>query len=626
MTMIRDVRRWLGDPVHVLVLGGVGVLAALVVLYVQVNVVNVPFFDEWHTSAEIAVDTARGELNLADFFGQWNEHRPMLLYFIVMLNTWLTDWNVAVQSYAHVVVGLVLVIVAARLATSHIDLPARRRTVLLCILIPIAVLVLALRMRQIWLWGMQIIWTLGFIFFLGGLLTLRRSPVGWRGVIAAVLGAAGFTYTLAYGLLSWGIYPVVMWVMGYRDWRHYALYFAGMALVVGQFLIGYNTGEVGVNIEVGRGVGLATNPINVVYFATMMLGSPLVPFSRHFANFATLMGALGIVFFAFNALWVWRRDRSLKNVIIPAALAGFAIASGLIIGLGRAQDFPDPFIHYPLVDRYTQPASMLWLAVLIVVMLNVYHAVQRGRLRWLPRLTLVGGMFALGCVINANRMTPISNPWVLPAGEECVRNFPVDRDFGCLFGLFIPYPDFDYLERLPTMNDLSALRLTTWSDPAIPVPYSDVLELHNLPFTIVRQDGEAPNFAYRTIINQWRGPMLAMDATAQIEFALTLPDTPAPLTFKSAAYLNLQGLPVQGPFDGVIYRVAVITTDGSLTRLYEQLYDPNTTREIVAITADLSAYRGQAVTLIIQVGGREIATDNRALWLDPRIETGVLAP
>lgn len=615
------------DLIHVVLFGVVAILSALVVHYVSVNVVNVPFYDEWHHFAEIAVDTARGDLHVEAFFRQWNEHRPLVLYLYVMIMTWLTDWNIPVMAYLHVVIGVLMVFIAALLISGQGQTRADRSRLFIWTLIPVAALVLSLRMRQIWLWGMQIKWTTGFVCLLLGLLVVQRAPVGWRGVIGAIVGAVGFTYTLAYGLLAWGIFPIVLWFRGYRNWRQYALFFAVMALVCVQYFSGYDTGEIGVS-DAGRGIGVVTNPLYVTWFAVEMIGSPFVPLDEVYAIPSLIIGVVGLALFTVSAFIQWRRDRSLRHVSIWAGLAGFSLASGLIIGLGRAHDFPEPYIQYPLVDRYTQPATMIWLALIGSGAANLAAALRPApssarRDRVLVRSSIGVLALLMGAYAYTAHITPHNLPFVLPAGAACVRAYPVERDLGCMTGLFIPYPDFDYLERVPTLNDLSALRLTTWSDPTIPVPYSDIIELHDQPFTIDRQDGTAPDWGVRDIDTGWGGVTLAMQATSQITVPLTLPVTTAPLTFKSVGYLDLDPDPATVG-DGVTFRVAVVTADGGLNRLFEQRYDPLAQTNTMPISADLSPYQGQTIDLIIQVGGGTITSDNDAIWLDPRIEVGVL--
>lgn len=621
---MKTLRAWFSDPTALLVTGVTAILCGLVFHYVIVNRVDAPFYDEWHNFAEIAIAIERGQFNPAELFRQWNEHRPLVLAAIVAVNTVLTGWDIGAQMIAHAVVGVVLVIVAALLVAAHGDTPAQRRRLLLWALIPVALLVLALRMRQIWIWGMQIKWTFGFVCFVGGLLILRRSAPGGKAALAAALCATGFTYTLAYGVLAWGLFPAVMIVSGWRNWRHYAPFILIGAIVLAQFLIGYQFGDVGVNDAAGRGVGLARDPIAVIWFAVMMLGSPLAPFAIPYTGLATSMGIAGLIAFTVNAAILWRRDRSLQRVVIPAALAAFGIGSSLIVALGRAHDFPDPHIHYPLVDRYTQPASMLWLGLLIAVLLNAADALARSaRGDRLLRGNLAAGVLFLGCIVFTNRMSGANQPWVTPPIERCIQTFPVERNFACMLSVFIPYPNFDYLERLPVINDLSALRLTTWRDPAVTVPYSDVIELHDQAFTIARQADEPPSFAFRRVDN-WAGATLLLPATSQIEFTLTLPDTLAPLTFRSAAILDLSALPSAAPdLDGVMFRVAVRTPDNVITVLTEIPYDPLTTTGAIPLTADLSAYRGQTIALIVQTGGGVNPADDRAVWLDPRLEVGL---
>lgn len=615
------------DLIHVVVFGMVAILSALVVHYVSVNVVNVPFYDEWHNFAETAVATARGDLRLDLFFRQWNEHRPLVLYLYVVVMTWLTDWNITVMAYLHVVIGVFMVFAAALLISGQGRARADRSRLFIWTLIPVAALVLSLRMRQIWLWGMQIKWTTGFVCLLIGLLVVQRAPVGWRGVIGAVVGAVGFTYTLAYGLLAWGIFPVVLWCRGYRNWRHYALFFVVMALVCVQYFSGYDTGEIGVS-DAGRGMGVVSNPLHVAWFAVEMIGSPFVPLDEQYAIPGLVIGAFGLALFSISAVIQWRRERSLRHVSIWAALAGFSLASGLIIGLGRAHDFPEPYPHYPLVDRYTQPATMIWLALIGSGASNLAAALRPApsparRDRALVQCSVGVLALLMGAYAYTAHITPHNLPFVLPPGAACVRAYPVERNLGCMTGLFIPYPDFDYLERVPTLNDLSALRLTAWSDPAIPVPYSDIIELHDQPFTVDRQDGTAPEWGVQEIDTGWGGVTLSMEATSQITVALTLPATAAPLTFKSAGYLDLTDNGADAG-DGVTFRVAVVAADGSLNRLFEQRYDPLTRSDTLPISADLSPYQGQTIDLIIQVGGGTITSDNDAIWLDPRIEVGVL--
>src|SRR5436190_13139384 len=176
--------------------------------------VNVPTLDDW-AMAPLIVKAHRHELQFADIFRQQQEARTVLPNLIFVL-TAQSEWNVRDQ--------MALSLVACWLTAAGFFVLLRRAGLnLIALAICFWLMVLTLFSPapfELWLFAS------GFPSFLPLLfLVLALAAIGagistsWKFAICAILAAAS-TFTLAHGLLAWGLtFPVLLISQRLPRWK-----------------------------------------------------------------------------------------------------------------------------------------------------------------------------------------------------------------------------------------------------------------------------------------------------------------------------------------------------------------------------------------------------------------------
>lgn len=618
-------RRWVSklQLADVIVAGACALTVLLLLHYITINRGNLPYLDEWYDITDIAVLAARGELTFEALTSQWNEHRPLITNLITAGLAIVTRYDITVQMYLHV--GFALLLYGSILGLIHSEIADRRarRSVMLWTALPIALLIFAVTKRQVWLWPYLIVWTQGLATFTFGLWLVRRLPVGWLGVIAVIAASILTTYSLIYGFAAWVLLSAALWLRGYRRLAYYIPIGIAFALVAFQFFSGFDWGNLGFNEE-GHGSGIVTDPVRITYFILANLGNPFFPFSVEsaptFIALAAIAGAIGIALFAVNVYYVWEHTPHRPALWTWGIFTIFAAICVGVIALGRAEQiYERP--HYPLAERYSQPASLLWMILLVIGGLAVHHILRtpgtRSRLAAaLLRVNVIALAVGIGLYCFAVTQTAVYNPYITPALLNCAIAFPESRDVGC-FPLIGRLPIEDRIARI---NDMTELRLAIWRDN--PPPYDRVIPLAEQTFTLQQSAPEPPSMQVQTIGRTFASMALIMPGTSQISYRLDLPDAEG-IRFRSVVLLDLDDVPLTDALDGVTFRIAASREGAEPEVLYDQPYLPGPEFDALVIDLPLDAYRSQTIDLILTVDGGELTDDNRALWIDPRLETGI---
>ncbi|MCS7069998.1 MAG: hypothetical protein NZM00_00715, partial [Anaerolinea sp.] len=276
--------RWLLDPFHALVAASIVAIISLTIHFVALNGVNVPYLDEWLDSAEIAIATARGQLQPYHLFLQNNEHRQLFTNIISAVLTPLSRWDIRIQ-----MILTILAVIVSFILLLDIQRHKSRRAALL-IAIPVALLLFSVRQRQIWLWSYLLAWTQGIACLIFGLWAIDRLRIGWAGVCGAIFGAFGVFFSLSYGIVAWLIYPALMIARGYRKPAHFLVFFTAAVVIVALFFTNYDFSVIGWDGQ-EQSAGLSLNPIRLGYFLLANLGNPVTPFLNENAPLAAVIGA-----------------------------------------------------------------------------------------------------------------------------------------------------------------------------------------------------------------------------------------------------------------------------------------------------------------------------------------------
>src|SRR2546421_1842844 len=187
-------------------------------LFVRHYGVNVPIFDDW-AMAPLIVKAHTGQLHVADIFQQQQEARTVLPNLIFILSAW-HEWNVRDQM-------LVSVISCGLTAAGIFVLLRRSRLSLVALAICFWLIVLALFSPapfELWLFASGFPSFLPLLFLVTALTVIETNlPILGKYLICAVLATAS-TFTLAHGLLAWGLtFPALLFSHRPLRWRFWLL-------------------------------------------------------------------------------------------------------------------------------------------------------------------------------------------------------------------------------------------------------------------------------------------------------------------------------------------------------------------------------------------------------------------
>jgi hypothetical protein len=291
--------------------------------------VNVPLLDDW-AMAPLIVKAHTGQLRFADIFQQQQEARTALpnLIFVLMAQR---EWNVRDQ--------MALSLVASWLTAAGVFVLLRRsglNLVALGICFWLVVLTLfSPAPFELWLFASGFPSFLPLLFLVAALaaITSRISTL-WKFVICALLAAAS-TFTLAHGLLAWGLtFPVLLVSQRLPRWKIWlGAWGIAAAIAATIYFYGY---------EKPPGLPQFAPAVSVteyVSFLLQFLGGGLAYALNHQPSTAAIaFGIFQIALLAISLGYLARRlaGRDFIATVAPwSALALHAIASALLAALGR---------------------------------------------------------------------------------------------------------------------------------------------------------------------------------------------------------------------------------------------------------------------------------------------------
>ncbi|MCS7070934.1 MAG: hypothetical protein NZM00_05470, partial [Anaerolinea sp.] len=433
MSLLRRLGAWLDSPLHLLLFLCSLIPIGLVLVDLSQNAGQIPLADEWENAVIIAIRTAEGTLTPADVFRQYFEHRLVLANLITVLSTALFNWNLHLALILNVIVVVIsFILLIALFSEQHRDGRG-----LALVIIPFALLLFSLRQRDLWLWSGQLIgYSLAVLFLLAGLWYVRRAPVGPAGAIGAAVCCIGMSLSVLQGFLGWFAIGAYLMLRGYWRQPRAPGIFAGIGvLTLILYSSGFNFGLLGTNL-LGQPQGLATNLNNLTGYVFAFLGAPFVTFDPNGIALATFAALIGIVLIVWNGIALWRAGR-IADTFIWLILIGFAIGTAILTGLGNAHAFPEPNPAQPLTGRYIPFASLFWIGVTALGVLNLrrwqiqHRPEDTGDLEAPPSVDMPDQP---GAVVEANAISvlpfddPDQTPPAPPAGDDGLP--PVDVQAG----------------------------------------------------------------------------------------------------------------------------------------------------------------------------------------------------
>ena len=142
------------------------------------------------------------------------------------------------------------------------------------------------------------------------------------------------------------------------------------------------------------------------------------------------LGAAGILAGLLNLGIFWQNRHSLRELSVWLSLAGFALASAIVVSLGRLNQMG---LESALSNRYLASASLLWIALAALVLLNSAYLYQRRSPLLYANLiltVLLGGWYCRSNLIYMQTRDMRLDHATLAAYSEaelCIRDYPLEH-------------------------------------------------------------------------------------------------------------------------------------------------------------------------------------------------------
>jgi hypothetical protein len=417
--------------------------------------VNVPLFDDW-AIAPLIVKAQTGQLRFADMFQQQQEARTILpdLIFVLMAGG---EWNVRDQ--------MALSLAASWLTAAGLFVLLRKSGLkpiaqAICFWLMVLTLFSAAPF-ELWLFASGFPSFLPLLFLVFALVTIgTRLPMFWKFAICAVLATAS-TFTLAHGLLSWGLtFPLLLVSERPPRWKAWLVSWGTLATICATiYFWGYEKqGDL-------PGFAPAVSLLEYVSFVLQFLGGGLAYAVNHQPTIAaTVFGLFQLALLAISLCYLARRfgDRSFVATVIPwLALALHASASAFLAALGRVGFGAS----YARSSRYVPFSLALTLAVIALAAfvlrdLANRHATRRSR-RWIiiASATLVAGYLIPYNAAAANTLFYLRNYAANDRLAKCAVLFSqvIDTSSVVRTKVFPPGPEY-VVRNAAALDDLKLLR------------------------------------------------------------------------------------------------------------------------------------------------------------------------
>jgi len=320
--------------------------------------VEVPTLDDW-AMAPLIVKAHTGQLKFADIFVQQQEARTVLPKLIFILSSARGHWDVRDL--------MMLSVVSCWLTAAGIFVLLRRAglglgAAAICFWL-IVLSIFSLAQFELWIFASgfpSFLPALFLVFALAGAGTLRSTSARF---FACVVLAVASSFTLANGLLAWGLtFPTLLLMQRPSRWRSWlGLWLGACAICATIYFWGYaKPGDL-------PQFAPAAPFLEYARFILAFLGGSLAySFNDYYAAIATFFGGVQLALYLLAMIYAARRirDRAFLAKVLPwFALGLYSIGSACLAALGRI-GYGAP---YALSSRYVTFSLYLTVAVIALV-------------------------------------------------------------------------------------------------------------------------------------------------------------------------------------------------------------------------------------------------------------------
>ena len=341
--------------------------------------VDVPSRDDWEM-APLIVKAHSGQLTFADLYAQQEEARYFLPKLIFVLSAAAGHWDVRDQVLISLIASwLTAAGVFFLLYRSGLNLGA----VAICFWLAVLCLFSSAQF-ELWIFASGFPSFLPALFLVAALVTIESGlSTFWKFAICALLAVAS-SFTLAHGLLAWGLtFPVLLLVRPVARWKSWLFWWLGCAaLCAVAYFWGYQ------RPPYHPAFAPATSPVDYTLFILEYLGGGLAySLKDRPALAAAIFGALQLALFLAASFYSARRirDRQFRATVMPWFVIGLsALASAVLAALGRVKYGAD----YALASRYV--TFSIWLTIALFALVAIIgRELIRARSSFWPRALLM---------------------------------------------------------------------------------------------------------------------------------------------------------------------------------------------------------------------------------------------
>jgi hypothetical protein len=319
--------------------------------------VEVPTLDDW-AMAPLIVKAHTGQLKFIDIFAQQQEARTVLPKLIFILSVARGHWDVRDL--------MMLSVISCWLTTAGAFILLRRAglglgAVAICFWL-IVLSIFSPAQFELWIFASGFPSFLPALFLvcaLAGAGTLRSTPARF---FACVMLAVASSFTLANGLLAWGLtFPTLLLMQRPSRWRPWlGLWLGACALCATIYFWGY------AKPAYLPQFAPAVPPLEYARFVLAFLGGSLAYSFGDHAAVATFFGGLQLVLYLLALVYTAQRirDRAFLAKVLPwFALGLYSIGSAGLAALGRI----GYGAAYALSSRYVTFSLYLTVAVIALI-------------------------------------------------------------------------------------------------------------------------------------------------------------------------------------------------------------------------------------------------------------------
>jgi hypothetical protein len=341
--------------------------------------VEIPSKDDW-AMAPIIIKAQTGQLTFHDLFEQQQEARTILPKLIYIASAVRGYWDVRPLLILSVVVCVATAIgIYWLLLGSGLSLAASA----VCFWL-IALAIFSATQFELWVWAAGFPSFMPALFLVFALCVLEMRVATWIKFVTCALCSIAASFTLAHGLLLWGLtFPFLLLGQRLPRWPRWLCAWLALTITCAAvYFYGYT--RPAYHPEFAPPVPL----LNYARYLLAFLGGEFAFATRGYRMLsATIAGVVLLTLYLAAALIAWLRrvDAQLWQRALPwIALGAYSIGSGCLATPGRIGFGMDS----ALASRYVTFSLYLTVAVIVLIPLMAKH-VPRFRIIWLALITLL---------------------------------------------------------------------------------------------------------------------------------------------------------------------------------------------------------------------------------------------